>query len=640
MRRILKHVVVLTFAFALAPGVSRAQWTGEGIPLCGERGWQFNPEIAPDGFGGLLAAWVDARGPLAQVFARRLTADGLSAPGWPESGVRVPPAAPWEHGWPQVAPDGNGGMFVGWVRWDDQQPSAASFVQHLLPDGSRDPAWPDTGVAVVPRRGNILGMVADGAGGVSILMSASNDGLPPYTLWAQRLTAAGVPAPGWTSAGVDIGPGGAGSEAVGDGAGGLIVGIYTGAQMRARHVTGSGGAPDWDVLLQNTVGGTTTGVLDLETDGAGGAYILMKDVNDYLQRLDATGARPTGWAFGRRLTNAQGSVEQFATLVADGTGGVYVSWVAALALQPSHVWVKRFDADGTDGDGWPDTGVPVESGHGNVPRMAPRVGGGVFVAWQDSREPVGPIGSNIYLNALDHDGTRLTGWDSTGVAVCTALFDQDSPVLASDGAGGTIVVWSDDRNRPVGKDGDLYAARVLGDATVGVAVSAIAAEAFPDRVTLVWQTSRVSRATIERAVADGPWAAILIRTPDGTGRIAYEDRLVAPAVGYRYRLRLDDGTTAGEVAVTIPVGSGLSLAGAWPHPASPGSSLSFELDRAGEVEVTILDVSGREIGAERVTLGAGRHLLPLARLGVRTRGAYLARLRHEGRSLTRRVVVR
>jgi len=451
-----------------------------------------------------------------------------------------------------------------------------------------------------------------------------------------------VPAPGWTSDGLDIGPGGS-PEIVGDGAGGLIVGFYYAAQLRAMHVPASDAPPNWNgttgVLMRNTVGANPR-VLDLETDGAGGAYFLMYDVDDYLLRLDATGAISTGWPVaGRRLTNAQEGEQLLGTLVSDGAGGVYSSWGATLALSDtSHVWVKRFDADGTDGDGWPDTGVRVEPGFGNTPRMAPRAGGGVFVTWQDIRAFFGPTWTNIYINALAHDGTRLPGWDPNGVAVCTALGDQGDPLLANDGAGGVFVAWSD--NRDAGNSTDFYAAYVLGEATVGVAVSLIAADATSDRVSVAWQTTDVARATIERRIGEGPWIEIVSLTADGTGRIAYEDRNVVPELAYSYRLRLGDGTTAGEVAVTTASRPVLSLAGAWPHPASPGSSLAFELDRDGEVEVSMHDVAGREVGTERLTLGAGRHLLSLARLGVRTPGVYLARLRHAGHTLTRRVVVR
>jgi hypothetical protein len=645
--RPLKSVVVLTFVLALAPAASRAQWTGQGVPLCAEREYQHNVEIVPDGFGGLLATWVDERGGSHdEIFARRLTVAGLSAAGWPDSGVRVSPPSPWGQNFAQLVPDFAGGMFVAWTRTDDQWPPVLSFVQHLLPDGSRDPAWPDSGVPVVPWRDNtyILRMVADGAGGVALLTQGSNDGGTTYTLWAQRLTAAGVPAAGWTSNGLDIGPGGS-PDIEGDGTGGLIVGSFYASQLRAKHAPGSGAAPDWNgttgVLVRNTIGANPR-VLDLETDGAGGAYFLMYDVDDYLVRVGPTGAFSTGWSLqGRRITNAQGGQQFNATLVPDGAGGVYSSWTSYLVLEDtSHVRVKRFDADGTDGDGWPDAGVPVEPGFGNVPRMAPRTGGGVFVTWQDARDVLGPTASNIYLNSLNADGTRPANWDPDGIAVCTAPRDQLSPVLASDGAGGVIAAWTDDRNIPTGNGTDLYAAHVLGDATVGVAVSLIAADATWDRVRLAWHTADVARATLERSVADGPWIEIASLTPDGTGRIAYQDRAVGPELAYRYRLRLGDGTVAGEVAITTPGRPTLSLAGAWPHPASLGSSLAFELDRAGEVEVALLDVAGRTVGTERLTLDDGRHLLPLAQLGVRTPGVYLARLRHEGRTLTRRVVVR
>src|SRR5207249_5036782 len=37
-------------------------------------------------------------------------------------------------------------------------------------------------------------------------------------------------------------------------------------------------------------------------------------------------------------------------------------------------------------------------------------------------------------------------WTKDGVPVCTALEDQSDPVAASDGAGGAIIAWNDNRN--------------------------------------------------------------------------------------------------------------------------------------------------------------------------------------------------
>jgi len=47
-------------------------------------------------------------------------------------------------------------------------------------------------------------------------------------------------------------------------------------------------------------------------------------------------------------------------------------------------------------------------------------------------------------------------WQVDGVPICTAVNDQYSPKIISDGTGGAIIVWQDERS---GSDWDMYVAR-------------------------------------------------------------------------------------------------------------------------------------------------------------------------------------
>ncbi|MGQ9655017.1 MAG: hypothetical protein ACUVXD_13210, partial [Thermodesulfobacteriota bacterium] len=69
-------------------------------------------------------------------------------------------------------------------------------------------------------------------------------------------------------------------------------------------------------------------------------------------------------------------------------------------------------------------------------------GGGVWIAWADNRN-----GNNdIFLQHVLSDGTLALR--SYGLPLCTALGDQWNPRLISDGEGGVIVVWQDQRTSP------------------------------------------------------------------------------------------------------------------------------------------------------------------------------------------------
>ena len=76
--------------------------------------------------------------------------------------------------------------------------------------------------------------------------------------------------------------------------------------------------------------------------------------------------------------------------------------------------------------------------------------GGALVSWADNRSG---LGYDIYAQKIDING--LFAWNTEGIAVCTEMADQTSTKICSDGEGGAIVIWSDYRN-----GSDLYAQRI------------------------------------------------------------------------------------------------------------------------------------------------------------------------------------
>jgi hypothetical protein len=86
--------------------------------------------------------------------------------------------------------------------------------------------------------------------------------------------------------------------------------------------------------------------------------------------------------------------------------------------------------------------------------------GGVVITWMDTRN--GSDNLDIYAQRINKSGNPL--WDSNGAAVCSAAGAQRRPLIVSDGTGGGIISWEDDRNSPgsytpyarwIDKDGKL-----------------------------------------------------------------------------------------------------------------------------------------------------------------------------------------
>jgi len=145
-------------------------------------------------------------------------------------------------------------------------------------------------------------------------------------------------------------------------------------------------------------------------------------------------------------------------IASDGAGGAIIVWGDPRnGVGKTDVYAQRLDADGNEvwaGNGIAVCHTPLTSS--GFPKVLEDGAGGAFVAWQDNRSS----NIDIYLQRVNGSGTAL--WTADGIAVCTQTDRQESIQLASDGAGGVIVVWMDERASGVE---DIYAQRVDGTGT-------------------------------------------------------------------------------------------------------------------------------------------------------------------------------
>ena len=119
--------------------------------------------------------------------------------------------------------------------------------------------------------------------------------------------------------------------------------------------------------------------------------------------------------------------------------------------------------------------------------------GGTIVAWTDYRN--GDIDRDIYAQRVDATGAAL--WTENGVPICTATDRQHDINIIGDGAGGAIIAWLDRRS---GSSSQIYAQRVDADGNVQWASDGI--------LTAANSSSAI--------VSDGAGGAI---TDDSTGTI-------------------------------------------------------------------------------------------------------------------------
>ena len=447
------------------------QWAREGVPICAAANLQASPQVAPDGAGGALVAWQDYRsGRDADIYAQRVDSTGSRL--WAADG-RVLCSAPGDQFLPQVVADGTGGAIVSWYDRRDgahddeylqssfQSPVAWWTVHDVYAQrvsGTGAPMWTadGAGVHVQPGLQNYPASCVDGAGGVFIAWQEKQGG--GYDIYVRRFDAAGIPA--WPAVLVCAAPNTQlYPDIVADGAGGAIVswqdaraGEY---DVYAQRVDAAG-VPQW----------TPNGVPlcaearhqrfpKMVSDGAGGAIVTWEDFRGgsyytsdiYAQRVSATGM-PQWTADGVALSAAAGQ-QMNPQIVSDGAGGAIVTWhsFANGAMYISDIFVRRVNAAGVPL--WTPDGVALctADGEQSTPQIASDGAGGAIVVWSDQR-------ADVFARRVSAAGVAL--WALDGVPVCIAVDQQANPRIVSDGTGGAVIAWDDWRGTSV----DIYAGRV------------------------------------------------------------------------------------------------------------------------------------------------------------------------------------
>ncbi len=313
-----------------------------------------------------------------------------------------------------------------------------------------------------------------------------------------------------------------------DGAGGAIIAWVEGPgpffnleHIRAQRVDASGNklwGADGVWVCQ-----ASGGQLDpkLVPDGAGGAIISWTDLRSgyqyphiYAQRVDSTGAAL--WQTdGALVTGAQGA-QSTARMVADGSGGAFVTWEDTSVYPNWTVYAQRVDSGGNPL--WAQGGIAIPPAGARVqgPNIVPDGTGGAIIAWNDLRSSTSNawLIGDIYAARIDANGNNI--WTRGGAPVVVGLtvamgayvpgYLPNPITMASDGKGGAFVVWHDIRN---GADWDIYSQRLDSNGNrlwgqTGLPVTTAAAKQFApfvisdggDGAIYAWSDLRAGNADI------------------------------------------------------------------------------------------------------------------------------------------------
>ncbi|MBI4606879.1 MAG: hypothetical protein HY721_33365 [Planctomycetes bacterium] len=289
-----------------------------------------------------------------------------------------------------------------------------------------------------------------------------------------------------------------------DGAGGAIIvwadaGAWDGTgttPLYAQHYDAAGDV-NWRVPLGGRVVQYGNQYYDLaaSSDGAGGAIITWRTgganppFEVRAQRIDRQGKVHWG-AAGVLL----GREAWYPRPVADGQSGAFVFWNHRSGMNPDSFVIRAQRVHVSGAALWADGGMALpgtESTGGFGYKDAITDGaGGALIAW--NRTQAGGSRSDVYAQRITAAGSILWG---TGAPICRAAGDQFGPLLVSDGEGGAIIAWNDDRSFT--GQWDIFAQRVDGSGRTLWAEDGI--NVTPGPGNLEWPS----------AVSDGTGGAII-----------------------------------------------------------------------------------------------------------------------------------
>jgi predicted lipoprotein with Yx(FWY)xxD motif len=226
------------------------------------------------------------------------------------------------------------------------------------------------------------------------------------------------------------------------------------------------GSPAWavDGVPICTAAGEQRGPC-IAPDGRGGAFIAWQDGRNgadetYAQRVDSSGA-PLWAGDGVRVCvvpEDHFAPYDYPRIIADGRGGAIIAWIDT-RTHKYKVFAQRVDGDGQIQ--WVPEGVAVSptAAEQEMQKLVTDGCGGAIISWRQERLDIW-YHDNIYAQRIDSLGT--VRWGETGAPICTGNWRCSWPDPVANGEGGALISWEDMRTGQT----DIYIQRVDADGQV------------------------------------------------------------------------------------------------------------------------------------------------------------------------------
>jgi len=450
---------------------SASAWITNGLPVCIEGNEAMLRSICSDGADGAIIAWEDNRtGNLNEaVYVQRINSDGEVL--WDANGVALCIITASGEPKPVLCSDGAGGAIVAWE--DYRNGNNDIYAQRV--NSSGDPVWASNGMPICINDSyqNDLNIISDGVNGAIIVWTDQR--LGNSDIYAQRVDSDGNIHTGWGVDGEIVCAEASATQNLhsicSDGNEGAIVAWldvrppYSGFDLAiyAQRID-SNGITQW-IPADGLPICWTTKFNDVHmqicSDGVNGAIIAWSDNRSdnediYAQRVDIDGN--TLWPDNGVAVCTYSSVQQFDDfaefMCSDGNEGAIITWEDNRTDSSYDIYAQKINSTGDTQ--WDPNGIVIsnETDSQENANIENDGRGGAYIVWEDERKG----NEDIYAQYVSSSGN--VEWIANGTIICNATDRQRSHQIVSDGAGGVIIAWSDDRNGFWNTD--IYVSKIYG----------------------------------------------------------------------------------------------------------------------------------------------------------------------------------
>ncbi|MFX1571409.1 MAG: hypothetical protein ACFFB0_01560 [Promethearchaeota archaeon] len=300
----------------------------------------------------------------------------------------------------------------------------------------------------------------DGFGGAIIVWQDFRNG-SQYDIYAQHINAEGniewLPngIPVCTNEYSQIKP-----QICNDGTGGAII-VWedkrgqsgTNSNIYAQRINSTGGV-EWianGTPISTTINNDKYNPQICANESGGAIMTWESTINNeiYAQAIDLDGN--VQWATNGELI-ATFDYRGEPKICSDGAGGAIIIWEEGF-LSDLNIYAQRINSTGEIE--WTPTGEPIctKAENQEHPQICSDGAGGALIAWEDNRD-IDFFGRDIWAQRIDANGNKL--WGSNDVGACREDYNQYEPFICNDGSGGAYIVWRDARTT----GSDIYAQRI------------------------------------------------------------------------------------------------------------------------------------------------------------------------------------